>query len=224
MFTESTAGVARWWPADGTSTVDIADRSHLLHEGDDAVALYEIIDGAAMIYRTSIDGRRTILGLRTQGALVGLSSGRRYVCSAVAIEPTRARRISYAALERAIDNDPRLARRLLNVCTEELSRSRERLLILGNRTALGRVAALLLELAQSTGGAKRPILLPLTRLEMGESLGLTLETVSRSMSRLRTAGIIDLPRSGVVIIRDRARLEAIADGSGDGTSGSRLCA
>ncbi|WP_170134964.1 Crp/Fnr family transcriptional regulator [Acuticoccus kandeliae] len=202
----------------------VESRGHILREGDEASALCEILSGAVMIYRHTVDGSRVILGLRFKGELVGLSSRQRYACSAVAIRPTTLRKIPYSAIDKAIDHDPRLARRLLNACTAELCRSREQLMIVGNRTALGRVAALIIDLADRSQEDGIAMTLPFTRCEMGDYLGLTLETVSRAISRLKALRIIDLPRSDMVIIRDRARLEALADGDGDGASRGRLCA
>jgi len=204
--------------------VKFNSQEHLFHEGDETDALYEIVSGVVVIYRVALDGSRQIHGLRYAGEFVGIGYGRTYGVSAVAVRPTTVRRLPKAMLERAIEETPHLARRLLEVCTDELMRTSDQLMVISNRIALGRVAACLLDIHERAAGGGDTIILPITRSEMGDLLGLTIETVSRAMTRLKSLGIIALPRSDTVIVRDRDAMRALAEGDGTGAARGRLCA
>ncbi|MCF3934827.1 helix-turn-helix domain-containing protein [Acuticoccus sp. M5D2P5] len=202
----------------------MASHEHLFHEGDPAAAIFEIASGVVIIYRTGLDGCRLIHGLRFKGELVGVGYGETYGVSAVAVRPATVRRISRAALDRAIDDDPGAARRVLEALTSELMRISDRLMVIGSRTAIGRVAACLLDLSARSAGGGETFILPICRSEMADYLGLTIETVSRAMTRLKTLGIITLPRSDTVTIKDRPALQTLAHDDGDGAARGRLCA
>ena len=197
---------------------------HLFHEGDPASAIYEIKSGAVVIYRTTFDGCRLIQGVRFKGELVGVGYGGIYGLSAVAVRPTTACSLSRSALDRMIDADPAIARCMMQALTSELIRTSDQLMVISGRTAIGRVAACLIDLSSRAAGGADTFLLPLSRAEMGDLLGLTIETVSRSMSRLRSQGIIALPRSDTVTIRNRSELTALAEDDGAGAARGRLCA
>ena len=101
-------------------------------------------------------------------------------------------------------------------------RTREQLMIVGSRSALGRVAALLMDLSERAEHSCATVTIPLTRSEMGDYLGLTIETVSRSMSRLKALKIIALPRSDSVLILNRSRLSDLASGVDEGAARGRI--
>lgn len=197
---------------------------HLFHEGDAASATFAIESGAVMIYRTTLDGCRLIHGIRFKGEFVGVGYGDTYGVSAVAVRPTVARSISRPALDRAIDTDPGVARCMMQALTAELTSTSDQVMIIGSRTAIGRVAACLVDLSTRAAGGAETFVLPVNRAEMGDLLGLTIETVSRSMTRLRSLGIIALPRSDTVTIRNRPALLALARDDGDGAARGRACA
>lgn len=200
------------------------NHEHLFHEGDTASAIFAIESGAVLIYRTTLDGCRLIHGIRFKGELVGVGYGDTYGVSAVAVRPATARSISRCALDRAIDEDPAVARTIMQALTSELMSTSDQLMIIGSRTAIGRVAACLVDLSNRAAGGGDDFVLPVNRAEMGDLLGLTIETVSRSMTRLKTLGIIALPRSDTVMIRKRSALLALAQDDGDGAARGRLCA
>ncbi|XWN31579.1 MAG: helix-turn-helix domain-containing protein [Devosia sp.] len=212
------------WPPMGAQPLTFAASEHIFHEGDDANCLYEIKDGVVILYSTALDGVRQLLGVRFAGDLLGISGGKQHHCGALAARTTRVNSISRAQVDRMIDNDPQLARRLLKACGSELLRTREQLTIVGSRSALGRVAALLLDLAGRDGNGSASVTLPLSRSEMGDYLGLTLETVSRSMSRLKALNLIALPRSDTVVILNHSRLSDLASGIDAGAARGRMVA
>jgi CRP/FNR family nitrogen fixation transcriptional regulator len=98
-------------------------------------------------------------------------------------------------VDTAIRDDPDAARRLFELACEELRRAQEHMLLLGRKTADERVASFLLRLADAAGErADRPVVtFAMSRLDMADHLGLTIETVSRTLSRFRRHGLIDLP-------------------------------
>lgn len=205
---------ANLWPFP-TQMIRFDAREPIFHEGDDAEAVFVVDAGVVMLHRTAVDGTRLIHGLRFSGELIGLSSLGRYMVGAVAARQTTLRRVPRCALDKAMESDPLLARRLVAGCTAELMRACDQLMIVGSRSALGRVAAFLLDIAERMAGGVDTFVLPLTRQEMADALGLTMETVSRSMTRLRGVGVLALPNSGTVRLLDRARLRDLAQGDGE---------
>ncbi|MEM8665218.1 MAG: helix-turn-helix domain-containing protein, partial [Pseudomonadota bacterium] len=194
------------WPAADQRPVEVRAGEHVFHEGAFCDAIFEIVDGIITIYKNALDGGRQLVGIRLAGDLLAISGNDRYDCSAIAARASTVRRVSRAKVEALMQTDARLAERLLGACRAELAHTREQLMIVGARSALGRVAALLLDLSNRTADGAPAVDLPLSRGEMGDYLGLTIETVSRAMSRLKSSRIIALPRSDLALILDRARL------------------
>lgn len=185
--------------------------------------IYKLESGAVVIYRLGFDGCRLIHGIRFKGELLGLGYQGTYSVSAVAVRPTTAHSISRAALDRMIDTDPCVARQVMRALSSELVRTSDHLMVLGSRTSIGRVAACLIDLSDRAAGGGDTFMLPVTRAEMGDLLGLTIETVSRAMTRLKMLGTISLPRSDTVVIRNRPALLALAQDDGAGAARGRLC-
>ncbi|HIK66276.1 MAG TPA: Crp/Fnr family transcriptional regulator, partial [Henriciella marina] len=106
---------------------------------------------------------------------------------------------------------PRLEHKLLERTLGELDRTRRWMLLLGRMNAEQKVASFLIEMADRLGngaaGAQTSLLLPVSRQQIADVLGLTIETVSRQLTRLRSAGAIELPSRREIILRDRADLE-----------------
>lgn len=212
------------WPEAGQRLVALAGGEHLFFDGDDDGTLFEVVEGVVALYKLTVEGSRQVLGLRFPGELLGLGHQKQYGCSAVAMGAVRVRRIDRGALDRALGQDPELARRLLDAAMADLRQSREQLMIVGCRSAIGRVAAFLRDMASRAPEQGVGFHLPLTRTDMGDFLGLTLETVSRTMSRLKALGIIALPRHDLVVLCDPWRLGALADGVDEGAARGRLAA
>ena len=209
----ATLPLARW-----------SSHEHIFHEGDPASAIYVIESGAVIVYRTALDGCRLIHGIRFRGELVGLGFLDSYSVSAIASSPTAARTISRCALDRLIETDPAVAQAMMQALMAEMQMTSDQLMIIGSRTALGRVAACFLDLSNRAAGGGETFVLPVSRAEMGDLLGLTIETVSRSVSRLKALDIIALPKSDTVVIRNRPGLMALAQDDGAGAARGRLCA
>lgn len=187
---------------------------HLFLDGDSASHFYEVLDGFLCVYKLLPDGRRHIISFAFPGDLIALGAETRHRFSAEAIEKAQVRCIAKSNLSQTISRDPDLAQKVIGYATNELAEARDQLLTVSRRSAMERVGSFLMALSRRN--AKRnedptTLSLPMTRLDIADYLGLTLETVSRTISKLKAMGIIDLPHSSVVVVTDMVELEAIAE-------------
>jgi CRP/FNR family transcriptional regulator len=182
-------------------------------EGDDSDSIYEVVRGTLRLYKLLPDGRRQIIGFMTVGHLLGLAPEGVYVYSVEAITDVVLRRYKRAAFDRLIDEVPGLARRLLAAASHELSAAQNQMLLLGRKTAIEKVASFILMTADQQAGDDA-VEVPMTRADIADHLGLTIETVSRTLSKLKAEGLIALPMPTRLEIRDRDRLEDMAAGEG----------
>jgi CRP/FNR family transcriptional regulator, anaerobic regulatory protein len=187
-----------------------------IEEGDKALDFFSITAGTAKLYKLLPDGRRQITGFAGVGHFLGLAVSDAYAFSAEAIEPLRFCRFPRARLRAIIEDFPELERRLLDVACAELVAAQNQMLLLGRKTARERIASFLLsraELETPCGGAPRGLIhLPMTRTEIADYLGMTIETVSRTLSRFRAERRIALPSQNEVAVLDRRWLAKLAYG------------
>jgi CRP/FNR family transcriptional regulator len=188
----------------------VARGAALYHHGDSFESLYAVRSGAFKTVGTSRQGDEKITGFHLSGELLGLdaiSSGR-HGYSAVALEDSEVCAIPFAQLERLAMAVPALQHQLLRVISGDISRDQGLLLLLGSMSAEQRIAAFLLSLArrhQRLGYSASRFVLRMTREEVGNYLGLTLETVSRLLSRFQREDLIAVHQREVEI-RDAGRL------------------
>jgi CRP/FNR family transcriptional regulator len=185
-------------------------------EGDAADSIYEVVQGTLRLYKLLPDGRRQITGFLSRGHLLGLAPEGVCVYSAEAITDVTLCRYARAAFERLIDEVPGFARHLLATASHELCAAQDQMLLLGRKTAMEKVASFLLRTAdqQAADGADG-VDLPMTRNDIADYLGLTIETVSRTFTKLKDEELISLPRPARLVIRDRDGLEELAAGGMD---------
>jgi CRP/FNR family transcriptional regulator len=167
----------------------------LVREGDPASCLFNITAGAVRVYKLLPDGRRQIVGFLYPGDFLGLATGDRYAFSAEALSTGTACRFHKKAYRKMLVELPDLEAALLDRASHELQAAHNQMLLLGRKTAVERLASFLADLAarsRRAGGDGRVIMLPMTRAEIADYLGLTTETVSRVTSRLKTRGVIRL--------------------------------
>lgn len=177
----------------------------LLHEGDPARRIMEVMDGAVMLTKLLPDGRRQVVELLGPGDVFGLACDEVYACSAETLTPSTINAHERSALER----DPVLAARLLRRFETQLCSMHAHALVLGRMSALERVAFFLTRLApEGLGGGT--LHLSMTRQEIADFLGLTLETVSRAFSELKRRGLVALLRADEVRIQDRSSVRRLA--------------
>jgi CRP/FNR family transcriptional regulator len=184
-------------------------------EGDPTTNVYWIESGAVSLFKMLPDGRRQILGFAYPGDFVGLGSQGQRAVSAQAIKPTRVRTISVIKLHKIAANDCELSFKLYQTLAAELTEARDLMLTTGHRSACERVAAFLLALSRRNrrnGKAANIVDLPMTRADIGDFLGLTIETVSRTLTKFKNRSLIDLPQSACVHLVNMVELESIAAG------------
>jgi CRP/FNR family transcriptional regulator len=187
--------------------------STLFWQGDAAADFFEIAEGALRMVRVLDDGRRAIAGFWFAGDLVGASAGEQYYCSAEAIVLTRVRRCSRRRFETQICGSPDLHREFLGQLRREITACREHLVLLALKTAEERVSSFLLSMLRRGSGSASPaavLHLPMPRVDIADYLGLTIETVSRTMTRLRDLGVIVQTRRHTIIVRQPRRLAVLA--------------
>jgi CRP/FNR family transcriptional regulator len=181
-------------------------------EGDPATHLYQVETGAVALYKVLCDGRRQVLGFAYPGDYIGLGSQGEYVINAQAMKPTRLRCLPLSALSQIALQDPRLGFRLYEALASELAATRELLLTTGQRSACERLVAFLLAISRRNASkGQDPLLfdLPMTRTDIADFLGLTIETVSRTFTKLRMLGLIELPHASHVRLLDIERLKGM---------------
>jgi CRP/FNR family transcriptional regulator, anaerobic regulatory protein len=185
----------------------------LYHNGDGFDSLYAVRSGAFKTVGVSRQGDEKITGFHLPGELLGLdaiSSGR-HGYSAVALEDSEVCVLPFAQLERMATSMPALQHRLFRVLSGDISRDEGLLLLLGSMAAEQRLAAFLLSLARRhkrIGYSDTHFTLRMTREEIGNYLGLTLETVSRLLSRFQREGLVAVHQRDIEL-RDAARLREI---------------
>lgn len=182
----------------------------IFDEGQRADRVYQLTSGSLRTCRILRDGRRQIEAFHFAGDVFGLEGGETYRVAAQTLGPVQVRVMPRSALKALAHERGDVARRLLELTTENLRRCQDHVLMLGRRTACERVAALLLDLAERTG-ADALLDVPMTRQDMADYLGLTIETVSRTFTQFQHEGLIALPTTRKVLLRDRAALEAMVD-------------
>lgn len=186
-----------------------------IDEGEPARAFFNITAGTAKLFKLLPDGRRQITGFVSTGHFLGLAVSDTYAFSAEAIEPVRFCRFQRSRLRALLDDFPLMEKRLLEVAANELVAAQEQMLLLGRKTARERLASfLLLQSRQGTpcGHPRTRFIMPMTRGDIADYLGLTIETVSRTLTRLRGDGMIDFASQSEVLITSRAALEQLAGG------------
>lgn len=184
-------------------------------EGDPTTNVYWIESGAVSLFKVLADGRRQILGFAYAGDFVGLGAQGERLVSAQAIKPTRVRSIPVTKLHKMAAGDPDLSFKLYQTLAAELAEARDLMLTTGHRSACERVAAFLLALSRRNrrnGKDKTIIDLPMTRADIGDFLGVTIETVSRTLTKFKSRGLIDMPQSARLHLVDMIELERIATG------------
>ena len=190
-------------------------KEHLFLEGDIKSHVYKVEAGTVLIYKILPDSKRQVIDIAFPGDHIGLGTIGKHAFNAQATEPVRVRCLAVSALHQLAARDPHLAFKMYEAIAHELDAARNHLLTIGYRDATGRLASFLLALAKRNerhGHDASEFVLPMRRADIGDFLGLTIETVSRTFSKLKLDGIIDLDQGGYVQIRDHDALEHIALG------------
>ena len=184
-------------------------------EGEPADYVYNLTGGFMKLYKLMPDGRRQITGFVFPGDFLGLASDTEYVHTAEAITDASLCKFKRVQLERLFRELPKLERRLLDISRNELAEAHNQMLLLGRKSAKERIASFLIMLvarAERLELSTDPLEIPMSRNDIGDYLGLTTETVSRTLTRLKQSGVIALNSDRRISIADPASLGEIAEG------------
>lgn len=186
----------------------------LLWEGEEAVLVANVIEGVLKLSTQTADGRAQILGLVYPSDFLGRPFGETTPYGVEALTDAHVCVFERKDFDRFAREHPRLEHRLLERTLAELDRTRRWMLLLGRMSAEQKLASFLLEMTDRLADATpaqldhaQLLVLPLSRQQIADVLGLTIETVSRQFTRMKADGLIDLPSRREVVIVDRAGLE-----------------
>ena len=188
----------------------------LFTEGDPISHVYRIETGVIALFRVLADGRRQVMGFAYPGDLIGLGVADEHAMNAQAVKPTRVRGLPVSSLRQSAAKDPMLGFMLYEALARELAATRDLMLTTGHRTAAERLAGFLWAFSQRNkrnGKDATKFELPMTRTDIGDFLGLTIETVSRTFTKLKAMAVIELPQTNEVKVIDMDALENLAAGN-----------
>ena len=203
-------------------TMSVQPGHTFIQEGDPAEHFFNVTAGTAKLYKMLPDGRRQVTGFAGVGYFLGLAVSSSYAFSAESLEPVRICRFSRSKLRGLLDDFPALEKKLLEVASHELVVAQEQMLLLGRKTARERLASFLVARANllphcagagaAVLGMKERIHLPMTRSDIADYLGLTIETISRTLSRFKAEKMIEIPNNSEIVVLKHAALDGIATG------------
>ena len=194
--------------AEAGRPLQFAPRSLIFLEGDPADTVFQIVSGSAMLYKLLPDGRRQIVEILGAGDVFGFSPNATHDVSAETL--TAVRCIAFDRTE--IESSPTLISRLSAHLYVQLCALHEHVMLLGRKSSLERIASFLTHCVPGRGGPDCPgpasakdradIRLALTRYGIADYLGMTIETVSRSLASLKRRGVVSISKIDEVCIHD----------------------
>jgi CRP/FNR family transcriptional regulator len=193
----------------GQPTETFSAGEALFWEGDPAGQIFDVLEGVLRVYRIMPDGRRAIMGFIRPGDVLGVSFQSRFLFTAEAVTEVKVRRFARSRFFSAINQTPALRSHLFAILCDEMSAAQDQMVLLGRKNAEERVASFLLAVHRKSG-VGNDIELPMSRLDMADYLGLTIETVSRMMTSFSRRGLIAMAARHTVTLRKLTALREIA--------------
>lgn len=188
------------------ATMSFAKGVEIYGEREPADYIYLVLSGTVRSYRILNDGRRQIEGFHFAGDIFGLETDAEHASSTEAVTPATVLVVRRSTLFAVAERNMSIANQLWRLTARELDHARRHALLLV-KSAQERVATFLLEMARrGTGNA---VELPMSRQDIADYLGLTIETVSRTLSLFQQEAAIDLPNSRRILLRDRGALSSL---------------
>jgi CRP/FNR family nitrogen fixation transcriptional regulator len=180
-------------------------------EGELALSYFEVIAGTVRTYRLLADGRRQIDAFHLRGDVFGIQDGQEHRLCAEAVDDVTLRVIVRRSPDLPASGDPSLVVRLFAAMSTSLRRAQDHMVLLGRKSAREKLATFFLDLAErlATGAV---VEVAMSRTDMADHLGLTIETVSRTLTQFQRDDLIELCSSRVVRLTDKAALRRLADG------------
>jgi CRP-like cAMP-binding protein len=188
-------------------------RTVVFHEGDALSWVFIDGDGVLKSFRELPSGKRRIVAFLFPDDVFGLAENGRYVNTVGTVTGATVFRIPYETLAAALQRDPELEFQFLSKVTHELRATQRQTLVLGRRDAAGRLAMFLIMLERNMPQPRRAGRIPvlMSRTDIAEYLGLSLEAVSRATRDLARKGIVEFEGSHSVRVLDRNRFELLAE-------------
>jgi CRP/FNR family transcriptional regulator, nitrogen fixation regulation protein len=191
------------------ATLSFARNNEIYGEDEPADYIYMVRSGAVRTYKLLSDGRRQIGGFHLAGDVFGLEAGSTHYFTAEAISNSQVVMVKRSAVEALAARDGDVAREILKFTARDLDLARSHLMLLGRKNALERVATFLLEMAERAD-ADAVVDLPMSRQDIADYLGLTIETVSRTLTQLESNAAIELPTCRRhILLRNRSILRRL---------------
>lgn len=199
-------------------TRSIAAGQTLMWEGDDSLMVANVIDGVLKLSTGTGDGREQIVGIVYPADFIGRPFGMRSQQTVTALSDARVCTFTRGDFDAFARQHPELEHKLLERTLTELDRARHWMLLLGRKSAVEKLASFLLEMSErlvdhhcaKVGEPLERFTLPFGRQQIADILGLTIETVSRQLTKLRADGYIDLPSRRDIVIKNRGGLAGLA--------------
>lgn len=189
------------------SPMPFARNEEVYGEGEPAEFIYQVVSGAVRTYKILNDGRRQICAFHLPGDVFGLEAADEHSFSAEAVSQSTILVIKRSTVTALAAKDPAMSRQLWNLTAGELQKMQDHVMLL-IKNAQERVASFLLQMAKRMPAANE-IELPMSRQDIADYLGLTIETVSRTLTQLETQATIALPSSRRVVLRNRGFLNRL---------------
>ncbi|MCE7028047.1 helix-turn-helix domain-containing protein [Jiella avicenniae] len=189
--------------------LSFAEGREIYAEGDTVRSFYKVMHGVVRTCRFTSDGRRQIDGFHAEGEIFGLETGGEHRLSAEAVTDCCVVAYRWSGLDAFDGGEGATALTVFGFAMTCLKRSQAHALLLGRRSAAQKLASFLLDWAGR--GTGECVDLAMTRQDIADYLGLTIETVSRTMSQFERDKLIALPSSRHVVLRNRAALQDLVD-------------
>lgn len=194
--------------------VEFAPGKAIFWEGDEAKHVFQVDDGMLRALRLLSDGRRVIVGFLHPGDLLGVSLKDQYLYTVEAITPVRLHRFPRRRFEDEVARQPHLRAQLFSKLCDEMTAAQDQAVLLSRRSADEKVANFLLLMAKDRFADGTAFVdLPMTRLDIADYLNMTIETVSRTITKFASSGIIVAPDRRSIIILKTHVLQSIANGN-----------
>ena len=168
----------------------------LFAEGDEAEFFYQVLSGAIRSYKLLSDGRRQIDAFHLRGDIFGLEAGGEHRFSAEAVGDVTVIAHRRSRLGSLIQDDPAFRDRIMSATLRSLERAQDHMMLLGRKTAQEKLATFLLDMAHRVSQDDEHFELPMQRSDIADHLGLTIETVSRTLTQFARSGLIRLLPAG----------------------------
>lgn len=195
-------------PATGL-TRRLAKGEELFAEGDRAAFFYKVVSGAVRTYKLLDDGRRQIDAFHLPGDIFGIEGGEEHRFTAEAVGQATVICYRRCGLEALAASSGEFARQIVAAMMRSLERAQDHMLLLGRKSALEKIATFILDMSRRVSG-DGAVDLPMSRADIADHLGLTIETVSRTLTELERRGVIEVPaQRRTIVLRNKAALRRL---------------